>query len=74
VEPGPELLDSGRDRGRVPLPRWSRWLLVPLAVVLVAVGLGRAGPVEPVRAPDPTALPTTPPTALPSAARRHRSP
>jgi len=68
VEPGPELLDSGRDRGRVPLPRWSRWLLVPLAVVLVAVGLGRAGPVEPVRAPDPTALPTTPPTALPSAA------
>ena len=42
------------------LPRWSRWLLVPLAVVLVAVGLGRAGPVEPVRAPAPTALPTTP--------------
>ena len=31
-----------------------------LAVVLVAVGLGRVGPVEPVRAPVPTTLPTTP--------------
>jgi hypothetical protein len=60
VEPGAELLDSGRERRRMPLPRWSRWLLVPLAVVLVAVGLGRAGPVEPVRAPAPTSLPTTP--------------
>jgi hypothetical protein len=60
VEPGAELLDSGRDRRRVPLPRWSRWLLVPLAVVLLAVGLGRAGPVEPVHAPAPTALPTPP--------------
>jgi len=33
---------------------------VPLAVVLVAVGLGRVGPVGPVRAPVPTTLPTVP--------------
>jgi hypothetical protein len=37
------------------------WLLVPLAVVLVAVGPGRAGPVERVSDPAPTTLPSTPP-------------
>jgi hypothetical protein len=59
VEPdrGADLLDTGRDRRRVPLPRWSRWLLVPLAVVLLAVGLGRAGPTASVRPPAPTTLP-----------------
>ena len=66
VETGPELLDSVRDRRRVPLPRWSSVLLLPLSVVFVAVGLGRAGPGEPVRELDPTALPTTRPTTLPS--------
>ena len=33
---------------------------MPLAVVLVAVGLSRVGPVEPVRAPVPTTAPTMP--------------
>src|SRR4029079_17591391 len=65
---GPGLLAGGGDGGWGPLPRWSRWLLVPLAVVLVAVGLGRAGPVVPGRAPDPTAPPTPRPRAWPSSA------
>jgi hypothetical protein len=62
-----DLLDAGRDRRRVPLPRWSRWVLVPLAVVLVAVGLSHAGPAEPVGAPAPTTSPSPSPSPEPTA-------
>jgi len=41
---------------------------VPLAVVLVAVGLGHAGPTEPVRAPAPTTLPPSPAASAPPVA------
>ena len=41
---------------------------MPLAVVLVAVGLSQAGPTEPVRAPAPTALPPGPTASPPPVA------
>ncbi len=58
VEPGrapADLLDLDRDRRRVPLPRWSRWLLAPLAGVLLAVGLLQAGGTGRTVRPDPVA-------------------
>jgi hypothetical protein len=67
VEPGrqpADLLDFDRDRHRVPVPRWWRWLLAPLAVLLLAVGLVQAGGTGGAeRRPDPAAR--TAPRPLP---------
>jgi hypothetical protein len=74
VEPGrrpADLLDLDRDRRRVPLPGWSRWLLLPLAGVLVVTGLLQArgpdpapDPWPPVRTLQPAPTPSSPPIAI----------
>jgi hypothetical protein len=65
--PGADFLDSGPERPRPRPPRWSRWLLVPVAGVVAAVGIAQASRTDPPppRTPAATAPATTPPTTSP---------
>jgi hypothetical protein len=69
-----DVLDLGGDRRGARPARWSRWLLVPVVGVVVALGVaqaGRTGPAPRVPAPSPS---TADPGAFPPGAGRSAPP